>query len=50
MDFGTYIMLPGKLAAIVVNGGGTDASGNTTWGGPRPQQIAARTGGTVKGA
>jgi hypothetical protein len=49
MTFGTYIMLPGELAVIVVNGGGTDASGNTTWGGPTPQQVAARTDGTVKG-
>jgi hypothetical protein len=48
-SFGTYIMLPGKLAVIVVNGGGPDASGNPAWGGPTPQQIAARTGGTVKG-
>lgn len=49
-NFGTYITLPAKLAVIVVVGGGIDASGNHTWGGPTPQQTAARTGGTVAGA
>jgi len=46
MDFGTYIMLPRKLAVIVINGT-ILPSGKQAWGGPSPQQIARLTGGTV---
>jgi hypothetical protein len=45
MDFST-IMLPGKLAVIVINGT-ILPSRKQAWGEPSPQQIARLTGGTV---